>query len=142
MLNITKILTLFLALFLTGCEALPFLGPAFNIYIAWRDGEAHAYYATDAITAYNATKRALAELNYPITEDTKKSDDHYYIVADANDRFKINIVQIEPYTTKISIRINIMGDKPYAELIYKKINTQLTIIDYTTIHKNRWRLLK
>jgi len=101
------------------------------MYIAWVEGEAHAYFATDREAAYRAVKRTLHELDYPITRDEPTQGGNYYIVADSRDRFKITIKQVEPYATRVSIRINFMGDKPYAELIYKKLETQLDIIDYT-----------
>lgn len=115
----------------TGCIALPFIGPAISAYVAWDEGEAHAYYATDSYSAYRAVKRALGDLEYNITQDDKTDYRTYYLVADSNDRFKITVTQVEPYVTKVSIRINFMGDKPYAELIYKELEDELDIIDYT-----------
>lgn len=120
-----------------GCEVVPFIGPAINAFVAWKDGEANAYFANDGSTAYYAMKRTLSDLEYPITTDESKGVGDYYLVADTNDRFKITIDQVEPYTTRISIRVNFMGDKPYAELIYKKLATQLDIIDYTNYRKRR-----
>jgi hypothetical protein len=118
-------------IFTAGCELAPFIGPAVNIYVAWAEGEAHAYYVTDGKTAYGAVKRALRELDYPITTDDDNGDGQYYLVADSRDRFKITVEQVEPYVTQISIRINFMGDKPYAELIYQKLEAELDVIDYT-----------
>lgn len=115
----------------TGCIALPFIAPVISAYVTWQEGEAHAYYATDVNSAYRAVKRALGNLEYNITQDDKTDYSSYYIVADSNDRFQITVTQVEPYVTKISIRINLMGDKPYAELIYKELEDELDIIDYT-----------
>lgn len=136
--NLVKIIFLLLFSVTTiGCAVVPFIGVATSAYIAWSEGEAHVYYATEGKVAYNAVKRALDDLNYPITKDEDKGDGNYYLVADTNDRFKITIEQVEPYVTQVSIRINVMGDKPYAEMIYKKVETELDVIDYEEHLKKR-----
>ena len=119
----------------------PIIDAGVQGYLLWKDGEATAYYATDANTAYAAVKRTLVELGYKITKDEPKSNNSYYVVAKSNDEFKVTIKQTENYVTAVKIRIDIMGDKPYAEMIYKKLEKQLDVIDFTK-NKERWHLLK
>lgn len=125
-----------------GCEVVPFISPIVNLYVKWVDGEATAYYAIKSDQAYEAVKRVLSDLNYTIVEEERKSNNHYYIVAHTQNKFKINIVQIEEYTTKVSIRINTMGDKPHAELIYEKLKDQLDVIDFTKFEDDRRQRLR
>ena len=110
------------------------ISPIVNFYIAWKEGEAHKHYRWDTKTMYKTVKRSLRNLDYEVLKD-QDTNNGYYIVAGANDKFKIKIVGIESEITKISIRINFMGDKPYAELIYKEIDEQINIIEYTKRRK-------
>jgi len=135
--NLLLCLILVAALFSAGCVAIPIFGPIVNAYVTWLEGEGHAYYATDTVTAYKAVKRILDQLDHPILTDEPDEDGYYYIVAGNNDRFKIKITQIEAYITKVSIRINFMGDKPYAELIYRRLQAELEVIDYEKLKRRR-----
>jgi hypothetical protein len=118
-----------LILLFIGCEAALLISPAIQAYVTWKDGEAYKYYNYNFETSYRATEKALHDLNYTITKNelTKKG---YYFLATANDQFKINVESKEKNVTCIRIRINFMGDKPYAELIYKAIDDNLNIIEY------------
>ena len=40
------------------------------------------------------------------------------------DRFKIKVVAVRSNGTNLKIRVNIMGDHPYAELIFRKVDAQ------------------
>jgi len=130
-----------LPLAFAGCEIIPIFGPAVNAYVAWRAGEGHAYFATDSRTAYKAVKRTVAKFEYPVHADEDKGDGDYYVEVGENDRFKINVVKIEPFISKVSIRVNFMGDKPYADLIFTELQDQLDIIDYREMpdRLNRYR---
>jgi len=129
-----KKLILILAMFIAvpGCALLPLapaLGPIIQGYLMWKDGEASAYYETDAQTAYNAVKRVMKEIEAPILEDEHPSGREFYIKSENIDSFKVTIEQKEGLEiTRISIRINFMGDKKYVELIYKKLESQLDVI--------------
>ncbi len=123
---------LIFSLIFTGCEAVGpgiIITPLAQAYITWKDGEAHKYYKIEKTIVYRAVKRAAVELNYEIEKEEEKKN-YTYLVAGANDRFKIKISEIEPNVTCVSIRINFMGDKPYAEMFYKQIDEHLKIINY------------
>lgn len=129
-----KKLLLFLMLFAaSGCAVAPFIGPVVTGVVMWAGGEAHKYYDAEADHAYRSTKLALKELNLPITQDELRKDG-YYIQAGENDRFKITIKKNSPHITLISIRVNFMGDKPFAELIYKTIDGKMDIIEFSNGH--------
>lgn len=129
-----KKLFLFSALFLiffTGCSAAPFIvSPIVTGVIMWKEGEAHKYYNEEASTLYRATKMALKDLEHPIIKDEPSSDGGYYLVAGNEDRFKITIRKVQPHIAEVKIRINFMGDKPYAELVYRSIDIHNNSIDF------------
>jgi len=114
-----------------GCTAAPLLiSPIVTGVIMWKDGEAHKYYNEEAHTLYRATKTSLKELDHPIIKEEPYRDGGYYIVAGEGDKFKITIRQVKPHITEVKIRINFMGDKPYAELVYRQIDSNTNTIDF------------
>lgn len=125
-------LTIFmlLFLFLSGCGMEFLVSPIVAGVVRWIEGEAHKYYNYDSETLYRAVKHAAKELNYEIQDDKKLENGNYKVVVGENDRFKISIDRVENNVTRVSIRINIMGDKPYAELFYEKIDEQVNIIEF------------
>ena len=140
--NLITVILIFSIGIIGGCSDvfLP-ISPIISAYVAWKEGEAHAYFATDRLSAYKATLRAVGDLGYNVIDDTVQSSGNHYVVVGSNDRFKIKVVQIEPYVTRISIRVNFMGDKPYAELIYKHLEGELDVIDYKKFTESR-RLIR
>jgi len=124
------IFALFCPIMVGGCDFVtPFVSPIITGVIYWKEGEASKYYDFDVETCYRATKRAVRDLEFPVTED-EATDSGYWIVADTNDRFKIKVEKTENNITVVKIRINTFGDRPYAELIYEKIDTNLGIIEF------------
>lgn len=114
--------------FFVGCNPQLLIGPAVTGVIYWVNGEAHQYYEQNTEIVYRATKRALNDLNLPITKDVKDRNGHS-IIAGSEDRFSIKIQPTEHFS-KLSIRINVLGDKDYAELIYKKVDENISIIEF------------
>lgn len=115
----------------SGCAGLMLLGPVAQIGIMWYEGEAHKYYNTDQETIHRAVKNVLTELNLPITQD-KNLKNYIWVKAGDDDRFKIKIHQVRKNITKLSIRVNFMGDKPYAEMIYRHVDRQAGVIDFVS----------
>jgi len=120
-------LTIFFSVGCTGPGL--FVSPIINGIIAWKEGEAHKYYGHNTDTILRATKHALTKMNLPISKEETKSSG-YYLVAGNNNRFKIKIHKVENEITKLSIRINFMGDKPYAELFYKNVDKEINVIKF------------
>ena len=125
-----KNLIIFLCFFITGCAVVPFVqGPIVTGIIMWKQGEAHKYYHENIKTIYRATKNALRELDHKITSDSPTKDG-YRLVAGDKDKFKIHIREAKPHITEVCVRINLMGDKPYAELLYAQIDANTNVINY------------
>jgi hypothetical protein len=127
--NVVKLLSVFFVVFIIGCGANLFIGGlvngAIDFYLVWKDGEAHKCYDYDVFIIRNSVIMALEEMKIPITElgDNK-------IIAGEKERFKIKIEKIQSNITKLSVRINFMGDKPYAELLYQLVDDHLNTIDF------------
>jgi hypothetical protein len=118
---------------LPGCAAAPFepfVRPIVTGVVMWYQGEAHKYYNEEAHVLYRATKTSLRELDYPISRDEPNKEGGYYIIAGDKDKFKITIKQVKPHITEVSVRVNFMGDKPYAELLYRQIDSNTNSIDF------------
>jgi len=127
-----KKLAIFILFFvlLGGCGFEFLISPIVKGVVTWVQGEAHKYYNYDSEAVYRAVKRTAKELNYEITSDDPKENGDYKLVVGVNDKFKISVDRIEPNITLVSIRINFMGDKPYAELFYKELDVQLNTIEF------------
>lgn len=117
--------------FFTGCAAAPMIiSPIVTGVVMWKDGEARKYYNEEAHTVYRATKTSLKELDHLIINEEPYKEGGYYIVAGDSDKFKITIRQVKPHITEVKVRINFMGDKPYAELLYSQIDSNTNTIDF------------
>lgn len=126
-----KKLLIFFTLLISGCAVTPFIAsPIVTGVVMWYDGEAHKYYNEEARTLYRATKIALKELDHPIKKDEPYKDGGFYLVAGDRDRFRIIIRQVKPHITEVKVRINFMGDKPYAELLYSQIDLNTNSIEF------------
>jgi hypothetical protein len=101
---------------------------AVNAYIYWKEGEAHKVYEYNEFVVYNAVLAALEEMKLPVKEE--KGTVGKSIKAGNNDLFKIKVISMEKNITKLSCRINFMGDKPYAELLYRIVDEKLTYIGF------------
>lgn len=122
-------------------------GIVYMAYIQWKEGEAIKYYEFNGKLVEGAAIRAMKEMKLPVNSNTKplippqykrfknilpdvKGRD--YTISGGNfDRFRIKIIPVEQDVTRITVRINTMGDKPYAELFYKHVDEQLSVIDFT-----------
>ena len=120
----------FLSLFFAGCDPItPFISPIVSGVIVWSEGKATKYYESSPKITYLAVKRVCKDLSYKLILDVAKKDT-YQIVAGNNDRFKIYITPVEANIVSVVIRVNILGDKPYAEMFYTKLDTELEIVHF------------
>ena len=117
----------------TGCLAPDVISPIVQAYVKWKEGEAFKYYNWDVRTVYNATKRALDDLGYEVTTDEPYGEG-YYIIAGNGDQFKIWIELKDNNTCALRIRVNFMGDKPYAEMIYRNVDNQISVIEWKRLN--------
>jgi hypothetical protein len=144
-----KKIFLVLALFcstLSGCSAALIFGAASLAaqgIITWKSGEATKYYDIEIETVYRATKRVATNLNLKISDDNKKGAG-YQLVIGEKEKMKVKIEPAEgaAHITKLAIRVNTMGDKPYAEMFYKAVDENLNIIDFNKGKPTKHRLLR
>jgi len=124
----------FLCLLLVGCEFLAPVGPIINIGIFWMNREAHKYYATEYDTMEASIRIVLNELEMAVQEDYV-DDGILHLVVDEDSRFRIKLNPVRHNVTKVSILVNTLGDKPYAEMIYRHIDAQPGVEQFTTVEE-------
>jgi hypothetical protein len=139
-----------------GCQSFNPVGPLIQVGIMWKNGEAHKYYNTEQAALVAALKAALAELDLPVAEEWTTADGAVHLTAggkvfvsdDAGpgvlgrkpvrvefrsaDRFHIEVTPVRPRTTLLSIRVNVFGDRPYAELIYRHVDGRPGVVQVTS----------
>lgn len=121
-----------ISFFTLGCSFLSPIGPIMQLGIMWYEGEAQKYYATPQEKIHYAVKDVLAEFKFPIKQESV-SGETIYIKAGDDDRFKIKITSVRENVTKLSIRVNIMGDKPYAEMIYRHVDKRQGVEQFASL---------
>lgn len=124
----------FLTIFQIGCFLAPLaevaIAPLTTGIIAWKNADAYKYYNQETDVLYRSLKLSLNKLGHPILKDSKLSDGSYYILAGQKGTFKIHIKHVQDNISEVLIRIDFLGNKPYAELIYKTIDENLNVIDF------------
>lgn len=116
-------------LIIFGCGLAPFASPIITGVIMWKEGEAQKYYNEQPKVIYRATKMALKDLNLSLNSERSIQNGHFLIAGDA-DKFKIFVREVKPNITEVKIRVNFMGDKPYAELLYKSIDLNSNTVEF------------
>lgn len=128
------LLILFLSIFSTfflGCAVAPFIvSPIVTGVIVWKEGEARKYYNDNVNIIYRSVKNSLEDLELPIIEDKFLEKNKFYVVAGDKNKFKITIREVKPKITEVKVRVDFMGDKPYAELLYSQIDLNTNTIEY------------
>jgi len=127
-----KFILLLMSLAFIGCSTADVLvTPLVNGIIMWKDGEAQKYYPFQAKHVYLSTKHALKELDLKILQEKHEKNNTYKITTvKSNKKLAIEIKQIEENISRVDIRVDIMGDKPYAELVYKQIDINVNTIEF------------
>lgn len=123
----------FLVLAFIGCASLNPIGPLMQIGVYWQQGEAHKYYNTDQETIHQAVRNVLeSELGIPILS-TERETNYIQLNAGDDDRFRIRIYRVREKVTRLSIRVNIFGDRPYAEMIYRHVDKQSGVVQWSSV---------
>jgi hypothetical protein len=122
---------------LSGCAVPPFVSGIVTGVITWEAGKARKFYTEDTVVMQRATFLSLKNLGYKVKKFEPRKDGAYIVVAGGKtsillreDRFAITIKKAKPKITELSMRINYLGDQPYAELIYKEIDNNIFVINY------------
>lgn len=118
----------------SGCSSINPIAPIMTLGIFWYQGEAQKYYATEQLALVEATKNVLNEFKLPIVSETT-SDNVVLIKAGDDDKFKIKISDVRENVSKLSIRVNTFGDKPYAELIFRHVDSQPNIQQFASLNE-------
>jgi len=132
-----------LALFTTGCVPINPISPIIQLGVMWYEGEAHKYYNADSETLEKAVRETIKELDFMITKEYRKDQTLYLYVDDGTvaetpeqnngNRFKMKVTKIRYNITKLSIRINTWGDKPYTEMFYRHVDGKPGIKQFATL---------
>lgn len=141
----------FLFVSMAGCQYLSPIGPIIQLGIYWYEGEAHKYYQADQKTVRSALLETLKELNISVSNEEVKGNVIYIRAGgkvagegklglkdqqvSLDDRFKIKVTAVNNRVSKLSIRVNIFGDKPYAELIYRTVDRKQGIKVFKTLEE-------
>jgi hypothetical protein len=127
-------LTFIFSISFSGCALTPFLEPLASPIVTgvtmWVNGLGRRFYNEEALVLYRATKISLRELDYPISTAETGKNGGYYIIAGEKDKFYITIRKVKPHITEVSIRINFMGDQPYANMIFNQIDLNTNTIEF------------
>ena len=83
---------------------------------------------------YQSAQDVLDELEMPIN-DERMSGEIQVIKCGDNDRFTISLNPVRHNVTKVSILVNLLGDKPYAEMIYRHIDAQDGVVQFVTVEE-------
>lgn len=125
--NIFLFLFLFFCIGCTQTQLL--LNPMTIGATKWSNGLGVKYYNEDYNIVYRSAKLSLKDLGFNIIKDQKGKNQNY-IVAGDKDRFKITLRNVKDNISEVKIRINFWGDKPYADLIFQKIDSNMLVIEF------------
>jgi hypothetical protein len=94
--------------------------------VAYISGDLEAVESRSLADVYEATLKALEQLELSTTKETKDALSAVVVARDAQDK-KITIKLRAPTegTTKVSIRVAVFGDEAKSRLIYQKIRENL-----------------
>lgn len=136
------IVTALLCVAVTSCEFFNPIGPIIQLGVFWLGGEAHKYYNTNQNTMIVAVKTTLKDLNFSILEEGPYKDYYWIKTTDGNkvsingemmeSHFKIKIREVKNNITKLSVRVNTFGNRPYVEMIYRHVDKQPGVEQFTT----------
>lgn len=118
-----RLVLLAACLFGMGCQYFNPVGPIIQAGIYWIEGEGHKYYNTEEPILRQATLEVLEELKIPVVKEVDQQGYHFILAGD-DDKFKIKVRPVRENITKLSIRVNTFGDKPFAELIYRHVDAK------------------
>lgn len=130
--------------FVTGCQYLSPIGPIISIGVMWLSGEGQKYYNAEQTVILEAVKKVAADMDF-VVADVETKDNTIYVKIDdkagldrkynGNNRFNIRITRIQHNVTKLAIRLNFWGDKPYAELFFDKVDQCPGVKSFKTVQE-------
>lgn len=110
---------------LSGCVAVAAAGAA-TAGVVWVRGALETHHERDLARVHRATQAALKELEFAIITDRKSAIDAEVVARTALDKkVTVTLKQVTPNTTKMSIRVGLMGDEAMSNLILARIREKL-----------------
>jgi hypothetical protein len=94
--------------------------------VVYIKGDLEAVEGKDIDTVYAATKKAVKQLGLKVTKDDKGFSSVEIIARDTEDRkTTIRLKSTSAETTKVSIRVGLLGNELRSSFIYQKIHDNL-----------------
>jgi L-fucose isomerase-like protein len=119
------ILPLLAAVAMSGCLAAA-IGAGAVGTVAYIKGDLEVVEVKNIDTVYEATKKALKQLRYSITKESKDLISGVITARDAQDKkVTIKLNSTAEGVTKLSIRVGLFGNETKSTLIYQKIHDNL-----------------
>ena len=110
-----------------GCSILPYIpvvGTVWDGYVGWKGHQAVKYYAEDVVTVRRAVMQSSRQLHLKIVQKSTDEKGHS-LELKCKEPLQIEILPFEKKVTKVMIKINLGGDKQFAEFFYHKIDANL-----------------
>ena len=109
----------------SGCVAVA-VGAGAAGTVAYIRGDLEAVESADLNTVYEATVKAVEELDLAITKKAKDALSATIVTRDAQDKkITIKLATTAEETTKISIRVGLFGSETKSRLVYDQIKKNL-----------------
>jgi hypothetical protein len=110
-----------------GCTVLPFIpivGTVYDGYVGWKGQQAVKYYAEDMGTIQRAVMQSSQQLHLKIVRKSQDANGHS-LELKCKEPLQIEIMPFEKKVTKVMIKVNLGGDKQFAEFFYHRIDANL-----------------
>ena len=110
-----------------GCSILPLVpvvGTFYDGYVGWKGHQAVKYYAEDIGTIHRAVMQSSRQLNLKIVRKSADRKGHS-LELKCKEPLQIEILPFEKKVTKVMIKINMLGDKKFADFFYQRIDANL-----------------
>lgn len=113
------------AVMLSGCMLLA-VGAGAAGSVAYIRGDLEAVEAKKLDTVYDATKKALEQLELSISKDAKDAMSAEIIARDSQDKkITVKLAAATEDSTKLSIRFGVFGDETKSRMVYDQIKKNL-----------------
>jgi len=113
------------SVFLSGCM-LAAVGAGAAGTVAYVKGDLEASEAKKLDVVYEATKKAMKDLELSITSDAKDALSATVVARDAQDKkATVRLIAITENSTSISVRFGTFGNETKSTMLYNKIKENL-----------------
>jgi uncharacterized protein YceK len=110
---------------LSGCAAVVVGGAAAGATYTYVSGWMHREYGVNLGKAYHAALQAVKNHDLEISDQGKDVTTAFIKAKGAKREIWINLKRLSRHTTKVSIRVGVLGDKEAARIIHRSIEELL-----------------